>query len=103
LRVTQFYDGWGDLSPGGNFTASGMVRLFMDNNVPYLCFTDSQNWISVIRYNFDIEDWELVGEPAFAQTSGKLQFFVCGGIPYTAYLGTDNRVHVIKYANPILH
>lgn len=90
-------DAWKKISPIGNFAGSQRPRLFVDNGVPYLGFTDSQNWVSVLKYNTEIKDWEWMGERAFARTSGDLQLFVNDGTPYVAYLDADYRVHVMKY------
>lgn len=103
LRVAKYVDGaWNDLSPAaaGNFTGSSIVRLFMYNDSPYLCFTDSQNWITVLHYNNAQQVWEAVGEPAFAQTAGELQFYVDGGVPYVAFIGQDSKAHLFKMLTP---
>ena len=97
---------WQSISPMASepiLIGNSPVRLFVDNNILYLAYVESDQKVSVMQcYDNDgTWDWSYIGNSRFsdpvATGPGTLDLYVEGGVPYIFYKNAnDNRGYVMK-------
>lgn len=105
LNVQKYQGGWqsvGDpdfIAAGTPISGLRTTKIFVDNNIIYIAFWDSnQNIIKVMSYNGNEQNpgWQEIG--ASESASIYFDFVVNNHIPYLAYADNSARL-VVKYYN----
>ncbi|MFA7050278.1 MAG: prepilin-type N-terminal cleavage/methylation domain-containing protein [Patescibacteria group bacterium] len=71
----------------GSVDSNNLISFFVDNNVPYVAYSDSENNYSIRVMKYDGSSWVVVGDGFFGQYSYvySRSLFVYQGVPYLAY------------------